>query len=665
LYACAGADGDLAEENRALAVGALRNLSDPEASDDPDRVSEAFDALMSIKLRGGKKGNWSGDDLSLVKDALKRLRTRVQDEIKRGLVTLSTGPADEKLAEVLPALFSAFVRVSESLAEAKRRTRVLDFADLEACALRALEYEEVRSYYHKRWEAFLVDECQDTNPVQAEILDRLTGGAKLSVVGDEKQSIYGFRRADVGVFRGFRARVDEAPDGTEEVLATTFRSHGSLISKLNAVFSPVLGDLHQNLYANRVEPPHPAPHVRLFAVESEEKVGKAALERVEAAHIAGLVRQMVDDGIPVHDGSRTRPAGPEDFAVLSRTWSPLEGCGEALSAVGIPSVHAGGGNLLNTREAKDGQMMLRFLAHPEDGLALVAVLRSPFFAVDDPTLHGIALNMGVGESWWDAIQACDEVPEPLSLAREVIQELLDRSRTEGPGALLASADRLTGYTAVISNLSGSERREADWRGFVELVRDLEVGHGSVFAVTRSLGRMREADVGVPRPVVAAEGAVSLMTIHSAKGLEWPVVILPDLSRVPPSFSPKVLFDPGLGVGLDFGDEVGKDADPPVVHRLIKDRRTRQRKEEDKRLFYVALTRARDHLILTTTDADTQSDCGMALLRPGFEAAGVEAVPVPFGSTCRGPDQLGVPVDLRFTSEVTKKGANTTKHGENS
>ncbi len=193
--------------------------------------------------------------------------------------------------------------------------------------------------------------------------------------------------------------------------------------------------------------------------------------------------------------------------------------------------------------------------------------------------------------------------------------------------MLASADRLTGYTAVISNLSGSERREADWRGFVELVRDLEVGHGSVFAVTRSLGRMREAGVGVPRPVVAAEGAVSLMTIHSAKGLEWPVVVVPDLSRVPPSFSPKVLFDPGLGVGLDFGDELGEDAEPPVVHRIIKDRLARKREEEDKRLFYVALTRARDHLVLTTTDADTRRACGMTLLRPGLEAAGVEAAPV--------------------------------------
>jgi ATP-dependent helicase/nuclease subunit A len=118
-----------------------------------------------------------------------------------------------------------------------------------------------------------------------------------------------------------------------------------------------------------------------------------------------------------------------------------------------------------------------------------------------------------------------------------------------------------------------------------------------------------------------------MTIHSAKGLEWPVVIVPDLSRVPPSFSPGLLFDPELGVGLDFGDEVGKDADPPVVHRVIKERLAHKREEEDKRLFYVALTRARDHLVLTTTDANTQRACGMTLLRPGLEAAGVEAATV--------------------------------------
>jgi hypothetical protein len=132
----------------------------------------------------------------------------------------------------------------------EERARVLDFADLEVHALKALEREEVRSYYGERWRAFLVDEFQDTNPVQAELLDRLTQGTKLTVVGDEKQSIYGFRRADVEVFRRFRERI-LSEGGSEVLLATSFRSHSGLVKILNAVFSFVLGKLRQDLEAHR------------------------------------------------------------------------------------------------------------------------------------------------------------------------------------------------------------------------------------------------------------------------------------------------------------------------------------------------------------------------------------------------------------------------------
>lgn len=626
LRACEGAAGDLMETNRAVAVAALEALSASEGGE----KGAPFEEIKGIKLNGGRKANWPEGELPLVKDALKRLRGRVQDELKRGMVTLGIGPADERLAEVLPVLVDSFERAAMFLSQEKRRVRVLDFSDLEMHALRALRSDEVGSYYRERWRVFLVDEFQDTNPVQAEILERLTQGTHLTIVGDEKQSIYGFRRADVGVFRRFRQRILGEPDGGEEVLAITFRCHGQLITKLNEVFSPILGDLHQDLAAHRAEPPHDAPHIRAYAIEPEEKVRKAALERAEAAHIARLIGEMVDGGSLVGDGSGTRPATPGDFAILSRTWGVLDGCGEALSAAGIPSVHAGGGDLLGTREAKDGLALLRFLADPGDEVALVTVLRGPFFAVDDPTLHAVALSRPRGASWWRAIVEYDgEGSEKLSAAREVLGELLKRRRLEPPSELLALADRLTGYTAVISNLPGPERRLADWRGFIELARSLERGHADVFAVVRSLRRMGEAGVEVPRPLLAAGDAVSLMSIHSAKGLEWPVVIVPDLSRAPRSSSPAVLFDPEVGLGVDFGDEVDVEDGKPVLYKLVRDRLQLARGAEDKRLFYVALTRTRDHLILTTTDGQAQGDCGLTLLRPGLEAAGVEVEPVLF------------------------------------
>ena len=358
------------------------------------------------------------------------MRELARAELRRGIVVLEPGPADERLASALPVLRDAFGRARAFLAEAKRRSRVLDFADLEVHALRALEHEEVREYYRERWRAFLVDEFQDTNPVQAELLDRLTQGATLTVVGDEKQSIYGFRRADVEVFRRFRERII-SEGGEEVVLATSFRGHSELVGVLNAVFSSVLGEMRQDLEAHREEPPHEAPHVRLYAVESEGRVPKAQLQRAEAAHIARQLREMLDQGMGVYDAAAgtSRPVRPGDIAILSRVWAPLEIYGDALAAAGIPSVHAGGGNLLETREAKDAIVLLRFLADPTDDLALVAVLRSPFFALDDRLLHDLAAEREKGTSWWQLVGESDDTR--LDAAKESARRSADQA---APGA---------------------------------------------------------------------------------------------------------------------------------------------------------------------------------------------------------------------------------------
>ena len=633
LELCEGDDEDRMEEARRAALSALEELEAGE------RHKSAFELLTSIDLRGGKKGAWSDGELASVKDALRLVRELARAELRHGIVVLEPGPADERLASALPVLRDSFSQARAFLTEAKGRSRVLDFADLEVHALRALEHEEVRDYYRERWRAFLVDEFQDTNPVQAELLDRLTQEARLTVVGDEKQSIYGFRRADVEVFRRFRKRI-LSEGGEEVVLATSFRGHSELVGVLNAMFSSMLGEMRQDLEAHRQQPPHEAPHVRAYAVESEEKVPKARLQRAEAAHIAHQLREMLDQEVGVYDPtvSTTRPVRPGDIAILSRVWAPLEVYGDALAAAGIPSVHAGGGNLLETREAKDGIVLLRFLADPNDDLALVAVLRSPFFAVDDRLLHGLAQEREGVVTWWKLVQEAND-PQ-LDRVKEVFEELLSKRRLEPPTTLLQLADHLTGYTAVLANLPGAERREADWRGFGELVGDLERGADDAFTVVRWLRQLHEGDAKIPRPPLEAGDAVSLMTIHAAKGLEWPVVVIPDLARAMLSSSGAVAFDPELGVSVDFGEEEGQ----PALHRLIRDKKARLEVDETRRVFYVAPTRTRDHLILTCTGL-TERLCGLTVLQPGLELAGISVSSVPFDPRDAQPPELPSPLPM--------------------
>ena len=598
-----------------------------------ENITESLSVITELKINVGSKKNWLEGGLEIVKQTIKELRELVEKALKDGLVSLEFGAVDEQLKTMLTALQAAFNSVRNHIHQAKRRSRILDFADLEIGALQALQDEQVQFYYAQRWQAFLVDEFQDTNPVQSEILQILTKNALLTIVGDAKQSIYGFRRADVEVFQSWRDRIISC-GGKEEILSTSFRTHKQLVNNINNIFAPLLNNLHQNLDAHRRESPNFHPSIQVYTVQAEPDINKPQRLRVEADHLAKLLKQMLDERTPVYDKKTAllRPMQPGDIAILSRTWEPLEVYGEALSSVGIPVALAGGGNLLATREAKDGWALLRFLADPSDDLALVAVLRSPFFAVSDRVLFTFVQSQRdytteqdekAKNNWWEKLKLSDiaELQRPV----QVLGELLGDRNLEPPTRLLQLANHLTGYTAVITNLPGAARRETDWRGFVELVRQLEHGSNDVFTAVRRLKQLAAAEIEIPRLPLSANDAVALMTIHAAKGLEWSVVVIPDLTRSQPHTSETVYFDPAYGVALKLEDEQG-ETQKPVLYVCLEHLRKTREETEALRVLYVALTRARDQLILTATDA---SGGNLSRLEPGLTAAGIAINTIPF------------------------------------
>ncbi|BCX10110.1 MAG: hypothetical protein KatS3mg066_3969 [Fischerella sp.] len=259
-----------------------------EAVDLKENITESLTVIAGLKINIGSKKNWTDGGLEIVKETIKGLRNLVEKALKDGLVTLEFSVVDEELKAILPALQEAFSSVQKYINQEKRRSRVLDFADLEVGALRALQDEQVQFYYAQRWRAFLVDEFQDTNPVQSEILQRLTQNTLLTIVGDAKQSIYGFRRADVEVFRSWCDRITNS-GGNEEVLTTSFRTHKLLIDHINSIFTPLLGDLHQDLDAYRADCPNSYPPVQVYTVEAESDINKPQRLRVEAFHLAKLL----------------------------------------------------------------------------------------------------------------------------------------------------------------------------------------------------------------------------------------------------------------------------------------------------------------------------------------------------------------------------------------
>ena len=607
-----GAEDDKLEVARQHALRALKALDEG----DGEGAAEAFTA---VNLQGGKKANWPDIEVFAIKSVLKTLREDIKEAAKSGLLALRLGPVDDDLRAMLPAVREAFSLLQGHLREVKHRDRKLDFSDLETHALKALESASVRAHYRKRWRAFLVDEFQDTNPVQADLLAKLCEGATLTLVGDEKQAIYGFRGAEASIFRDFRRTVTTS--GGEEVpLTLSFRTHAALLTTVNELFKSAQGDTYQALTAHRTSAPHSAPHAEGFVVSlpDDVKATKPFRQVTEARALGKRIRHLIDAEVPVFDKALKahRPVRAGDIAVLTRTWKALDVYSEVFPAVGVPALHAGGGSLLDTREAKDGYALLRFLADPSDEIALFAVLRSPHFAVDDATLFELSRSKSGDISWWDAVQSSNKAL--LERAKDVLSDLIALNLLESPSRLLQFADRETGYSAVLSNLPGAQRRMADWRGFTNLVRTLEVGLGDVFSVVRKLRRLVQAEAKVPRPPLQGLDAVSLMTIHGAKGLEWPVVVVADLDYRPGNQLPHALFDPQVGLGLKLDDEAGLRQET-ALYTLLKHRRQQAEQEELVRLIYVALTRARDRLILSATEARGDA---YHLLSEGLDRLGI-------------------------------------------
>ncbi|MEX6778483.1 UvrD-helicase domain-containing protein [Limnospira fusiformis] len=593
-----GKPEDKLEAIRQGTVSAILSL------ENGDNISENLQVLYKIDIRYGSKKNW-GENIQTVKDALKALREElVKPSLNENLINAEVGEADHKLAEMLAALKEAYREVKDHLQKLKWQGRVLTFADLEIGALTALQNNPtIQLYYQQRWRSFLVDEFQDTNPIQGEILELLTQTGDLTIVGDKKQSIYGFRRADIGVFNKFRKRIIDN-QGDEIILNQSFRTHQKLINQINQVFSPLLGDLRQDLEAVRIDPPSPRETLQVFVIPKTAETDINQRRIAEGNLIAKTLKEMLDNQIPVFDKQtqQLRPIQPGDIAILTRTWEPLDSYGEALAAAQIPLAPSGGGNLLETQEAKDAWSLLKFLADPGDDIALVALLRSPFFAISDRLLFTISRQSQLSHkstseniSWWQILTSAS--PAEFKKAIDTLKTLLKQRQIEPPSRLLQIADQLTGYTAIIANLPASNRRLADFSGFRELVQILEQGTDDLFGVVRRLKRLKDKAVTVERPPINTSNAVSLMTIFAAKGLEWPMVVVADLSRPSPNSSVPVYFDPEYGVAIRCKDD-DKDLKDPVLYNWLKYRSQQREEAEALRILYVALTRSRDYILLT-------------------------------------------------------------------
>jgi ATP-dependent helicase/nuclease subunit A len=535
------------------------------------------------------------------------------------------------------ALLNLLDEIDRRLDAEKQRQSVLDFDDLQLRALQLLARPEVVRRGTERYRFFLVDEFQDTNGLQRDLLRKLAliSGTNLFIVGDRKQSIYGFRGADVDVFTEMTTAIEDA-GGAQQPLHLNFRSQEPLIDCFNFLFARIfrarpeapqdeLGQLgyvsHEPGKAERGaehEPPlvellvTALPESRSSAVEpdevTEERDPLGAHDR-DAEQVAARIRSLVS-------GTDLSPGDFKygDFAILLRAFTGVWTYESALRRAGIPYLTVQGKGFYQREEITDLIQLLRFLDNTTDELALAAVLRSPLCGVSDNALLALRCAPRVGEDDPERLQRRnllralrrhrdiqfieEDDQAALDRASSLFESLIPRRNRYGIAELLRFATTASEFMTVIAaNFDGAQRianveklfRLAEQfeksghliRDFVHFVEEFEAIGGR-----EGEGQMDET-----------ANVVRLMTIHQAKGLEFPVVIIPDLHREPIRRENSFILDRHKGMTVRIPDGRGQTVRGALFNEL--QRRNRWREEfESMRLLYVAATRAKDRLILS-------------------------------------------------------------------
>jgi ATP-dependent helicase/nuclease subunit A len=496
-------------------------------------------------------------------------------------------------------------------AELKRARGALDFDDLELFARDLLaEHDGVRAAWAQRLELLMVDEFQGTNRRQLEILGLLDRG-NLFTVGDELQSIYGFRHAEVEIFRERRRELDA--HGGALALARNFRARPPLIATVNRVFGERFGCAYAPLVAAREEAEGDDPLIELLLTDrrgwAQSPHAQAIAGALPAAALwrqaeARLLAQRVAELVA---GGRCA-AG--DVAVLLRAAGDLPVYERALEERGLRTL-AAVGSFWGHQQVGDLLVWLRALANPLDELALYSTLASPLVGLssDGLALLAQAAHAAGNGAWETASQTDGELYGHLPTAdgerlRRFV-ECFAAERRVAPGhgiaELLLRAIAASDYERYVLSLSWAQRRLANIHKLLRLARRFEAAEGRDLRGFLDYVAHREVFAESSEPHAPTAGdepdAVHLMTIHAAKGLEFAVVCLADLGRATNGSQPDLLVD-GPRIGLRLARLDGSEPAACLEYESLREQRREAEAAEEERIVYVAMTRARERLLLS-------------------------------------------------------------------
>jgi ATP-dependent helicase/nuclease subunit A len=586
-----------------------------------DPVAELAAVREAAKVQGGGgKSVWSSGEE--VFEDVKESFTALRDEIDKVQKLLTVDPQNLALAAELAIHGVRLARhVAAEYALGKRATGALDFDDLLLLARDLLrDREDVRRRFAGGIRLLLVDEFQDTDPVQAEIVEHLCGAAlatgKLFLVGDFKQSIYRFRRADPGVFASVRSQL---PERGRLSLTKNFRSQPEILRFVNLLFAPAFGAVYEALvpFEDRQLSPQPTIEFLWATTDAEgapddegQKTTVGQLREREADWIARRIAQLLSDETPRVRTKRRSNSEPElrrvqpgDIVVLFRALSNVQVYEAALRKYGVDYYLVGGKAFYAQQEVFDLLNLCQCLDEPCDAAALVGVLRSPFFGLNDDAIHGLHPADG---DWWSRLQQPPPTVLPefqqqrITRAAQVLAELRSQKDRLPIADLLQRAMALTGYDAALLAEHLGRRKVANLRKLIDQAAAFD--RGELFTLKDFVQRLQtsvldETDEEFATTLPETGEVVRLMSVHQAKGLEFPVVFVADINRKGHPQSSAAHLHPEWGALVRVPEEFGVQHEHLGL-RMLNIQESEADEQESLRLFYVATTRAADHLILS-------------------------------------------------------------------
>ena len=630
LALCEGENGPL---HYAAACGMDVQLTADLAAAAAGGYAALHDALHGVTfatLGRKKKTDLFDEDIAdrvkARRDALKKAVADVQTAFALTLedaaadIRMTAAPLDglAELAKTYDALYTA----------AKRQRGMMDFNDLEHNALAALALPEVRASLRAQYRYVFIDEYQDSSAIQEAIVGSFAREDGLFLVGDVKQSIYRFRQAEPSLFLQKAARFDQPEREWERRidLQKNFRSRANVLEAANAIFSRIMRadeteieyDERERLFCGlpaREDDPPVELHILYqpaedAPAEEDEDGGErelAAVER-EAKVVAARIRELI--GTPFYDAKTEteRPLRYRDMAVLMRAArgsAPL--AAQMLESEGIPVFCDAGEGYFDIPEIRAMTALLQTIENGARDEPLLAALRGPALGLDESELAEIRIHTPDTKiPYYEAVRRYrEEMNDVLAEKLRVFEEKRERwrlcARSQGVDRLIERIYAETGFLAQAGALPGGASRQANLHLLTARARTFAgTQGGSLHAFLRYAERLRAGGDNMSASAIGeSEDVVHIMTTHKSKGLEFPVVFVMALGRKMSgqSLRARVLMDAELGVGLPCIDTEMNSERDTLLRRAIRVKTQREQLAEEVRVLYVALTRARERLIL--------------------------------------------------------------------